>query len=308
MFKTQPIRRLVVRIIATALVMTALGNGRVLCRAQGLPVAMTKIGNPAFDLVDVNLFSADFVPTMPFEVSRIIMPHHALVLDQSSGEPGFGPRRAHAPPYDTELSDGIAAAGFKTGMVYDRVDFSHGVGLAFMQIPNANSPVGKTPDYESGAALALNTYPYTVSITVHFEGQPIVVDDRVSDPYPATAGTLVYEDGSPITYAGLLESHLPTTAAIGAPLEAPAEFILGDYEYRVRFLDANGNGWEFTAPFSVVPEPGFVALLIGALPLFGRTRRRSSCRAGLALPRASRERRGLVAGSEAGQALPYVIL
>jgi hypothetical protein len=173
---------------------------------------MTKIGNPAFDLVDVNLFSADFMPTMPFEVSRIIMPNHALVLDQTSGDTGFGPRMAHAPPYDTELSDGIAAAGFKTGMVYDRIDFSRGVGLAFMQIPKGSSPLGKTPDYESGPALALNTYPYTVSISVLFEGQQIVVDDRSSEPYPETAGTLVYEDGSPITYAALLESHLPTTA------------------------------------------------------------------------------------------------
>jgi hypothetical protein len=226
---------------------------------------MTQIGDPAFDLVDVNLFSANFVPTMPFEVSQIILPDHAVILDSATGEPGFGPRTPHDPPYDMELSEGIAAAGFKTGTVYNRVDFSRGVALAFMQISNSSSPLGKTPDYESGPALALDTYPYAISISVLFEGQPIVVDNRVSEPYPVTAGTLVYEDGTPITFAGLLESHLPTISAIGAPLDAPNEFILGGYEYQVRFVDVNGNGWEFTAPFTVIPEPSsVVAVSIGA--------------------------------------------
>jgi hypothetical protein len=226
---------------------------------------MTQIGDPAFDLVDVNLFSANFVPTMPFEVSQIILPDHAVILDSATGEPGFGPRTPHGPPYDTELSEGIAAAGFKTGTVYNRVDFSRGVGLAFMQIPNSSSPLDNTPDYKSGPALALDTYPYAISISVLFEGQPIVVDERESVPFPAKQGTLVYEDGSPITYAGLLESHLPTTGAIGAPLEAPNEFILGGYEYQVRFVDVNGNGWEFAAPFTVIPEPSAgVILSIGA--------------------------------------------
>jgi hypothetical protein len=255
-------------------VFAALAFGSNSCSSQGLPTAMTKIGNPAFDLVDVNLFSADFMPTMPFEVSQIILPNHALIIDQSTGETGFGPRVPHGPPYDTELSEGIAAAGFKTGTVYNRLDFSRGVGLAFMQIPNSSSPLGKTPDYESGPALALDTYPYAVSITVLYEGQPVIVDDRLSEPFPASPGTLVYEDGSPITYAGLLESHFPTTAAIGAPLEVPDQFILGDYEYRVRFLDAGGNGWEFNAPFTVVPEPTVLTLLIFSFLPLGQTRSR----------------------------------
>jgi hypothetical protein len=97
---------LVVRMLCGVSAFAALVLGCAPCFAQGLPIAMTKIGNPAFDLVDVNLFSANFMPTMPFEVSRIIMPHHALIVDQASGETGFGPRSMHAPPYDMVLDAG----------------------------------------------------------------------------------------------------------------------------------------------------------------------------------------------------------
>jgi hypothetical protein len=203
------------------------------------------------------------------------LPDHARYYDQVTGDLGFGPRVPHAPPYDSEISEGIAAAGFKTGTVYNREEFSRGAAIMFMQIPNEDSPVGKTPDYDSGPALSLDTYPYMVTITVLFEGEPIIADTLISEPFPATAGTLIYEDGSPITFAGLLESHLSTNRTLSAPLEIPNEIVVGDYEYRVRSLDVNGNGWEFTAPFSVVPEPKALALLILAAPRLGVMRSRA---------------------------------
>jgi len=50
----------------------------------GIPIVMTQIGNPAFDVVDVNLFSPNFVPTMSFEVSLTILPNHGLYFDEST--------------------------------------------------------------------------------------------------------------------------------------------------------------------------------------------------------------------------------
>ena len=51
---------------------------------------------------------------------------------------------------------------------------------------------------------------------------------------------------------------------------------IGNYEFRVRMIDQQGNGWQFTAPFQVVPEPTGLALLTaGALGLFVRAPRRT---------------------------------
>ena len=227
----------------------------------GIPIAMTQIGNPAFDVVDVNLFSPNFVPSMSFEVSLTVLPNHGLYFEESTGNPALKPKIPHGPPYDTEYSDGVAAAGYKTGSVYNRIDFDRGVVLAFTQVPNALSPLGATPDFAAGPALALDTYPYTIKEVLLFEGAPLFDFATTSFPYPATSAGFVDENGDPITFAGLLESHLHYDYGIFATLDVPDEFVVGQFVREVSFLDANGNGWEFSVPFQVVPEPGTLTLL-----------------------------------------------
>jgi hypothetical protein len=227
----------------------------------GIPVVMTQVGTPAFDVIDVNLFSPNFVPTAPYEVDLSILPKHGLFFDESIGYPAVGPQIPHGPPYDSELSDGVATASYKTGSTYNRVDFDRGVVLAFTQIPNDLSPFGATPDFPSGPALALDSYPYTVTDVLLFEGAQIVDFSTISLPYPATPDGFVDENGNPISFAGLHESHTHYVFGIFATLDIPDEFIVGQYVREISFLDAGGNGWEFSVPFQVVPEPGTLALL-----------------------------------------------
>lgn len=239
----------------------------------GIPVAMTQVGTPAFDVVDVNLFSPNFVPSAPYQVDLSILPNHGLFFDESTGNPSVGPQTPHGPPYDSELSDGVAAAGYRTGSVYNRIDFDHGVVLAFTQIRNALSPLGATPDFASGPALALDTYPYTVTDVLLFEGAPLIDFTTISLPYPATPDGFVDDNGDPITFAGLLESHTHYNFGIFAALDIPDEFIVGQYVREISFLDAGGNGWEFSVPFQVVPEPASWTLVASTLACIGFARR-----------------------------------
>jgi hypothetical protein len=55
----------------------------------------------------------------------------------------------------------------------------------------------------------------------------------------------------------------------------PGTELPGNYEYRGLLRDAEGNGWNISATFQVVPEPGtviLVLLLSGHVGLFGFAR------------------------------------
>ena len=235
-----------------------------------IPIAMTQIGNPAFDVVDVNLFSPNFVPTMSFEVSLTLLPNHGLYFDESTGNPAPVPRLRT----DRLTIRNIVTASLRP----DTRPEASTIALTLTAASCWPSRKFRTPCRRSAlrqtsrqAPLSRSTLTPTRSRkSCSSKSGPLFDFATTSFPYPSTPAGFGYENGDPITFAGLLESHLHYDIGIFATLDIPDEFIVGQYVRAVSFLDANGNGWEFSVPFQVVPEPSTLTLLACCLVVLFR--------------------------------------
>lgn len=167
---------------------------------------------------------------------------------------GIGPGVPHAGPYDAEMHNGVATAGYTATMTFPSAGISNGNGVysVYMLVPTGNAKVGSSPDFSSGPIIPNSLFP------IHFTGQGFrngVVWDPPANfgdfDIPALNGALK----PPFAVDG--HSHIPIFTAdsaefageLGTPLE-------GRYEYRVRMKDATGKGWDIVMPFTVTDHKG----------------------------------------------------
>lgn len=236
-------------------------------------VVVTKVGDPTFDLVDSHVFAApigtaadgyaEFATT---QATLLPPPNHV-----SNPTLGIGPGAPHAGPYDHEFADGVAAAGYQEGSSFLPSQYSNGMGvyLVFMLTGGQASPLGSSPDFASGAILPNAIFPLSITGGTYTNG---VFNDSLGDfQIPAIDQVPGFEglDG---------HSHIPLFFADN--FDFATNPVTGDYEYRVSLRDANGNGYDVTASFQVVPEPSARIMMgLGGLAVAGLSlRRRASTR------------------------------
>ena len=255
------------RITQTALLVGAvvllLGNIQQAEAQLGPIVSKTKIGNPAWEPVDFHLFSGPlevngFADIGPFLESLLPAPNHA-----SHPDLGIGPGAAHAPPYDTELGDGIVNAGVEEKTVFLGSEWSDGYGVywAWMNVPSANPAMGSSPDFANGPIIPNADFPIDNLFSVDQDGMEFEPD--FGNSVPALDGNL----NPPFNVDG--HSHYPQFVIDGHFFAAdPSLGVNGMFEYRARQRDSSGNnGWDLVARFQVVPEPS--TLLLAAIGLCG---------------------------------------
>jgi hypothetical protein len=239
-------------------------------------VLVTTVGTPTFAPVDFHLFAAPIGTAASgyaefIETQQAILPPPDHILNPILG---IGPGTPHAGPYDQEIGNGVASAGFVQSTVFSTSQYSNGAGvfLAFMLVPGANSPTGSSPDFPSGPIIPNVNFPLTIDGGTYTNG---VLNDALGqfqvpaiDQVPGFAGL----DG---------HSHIPFFFADN--FDFASNPVAGEYEYRISLLDAADNGYQIVASFQVVPEPASLVLMAIGLPaiwLFAQRRRETAIHAG----------------------------
>ncbi|HEY6134412.1 MAG TPA: PEP-CTERM sorting domain-containing protein [Rubrivivax sp.] len=258
--------------------------GRLFCVALALAssavasaavATATPFGSPSFVAaadwrpVDFHMISArlDFTETSDL-VTILPPPNHQL-------HPALfiGPGAAHAPPYDTEIGSGIAAAGIAEKTVFTVNEFDgnlgFGVFLPLMVIADpVNAPIGLTPDGNT-PMIPNSIFPMTLRYVISQNGVPFDVGGFPI--VPALDGNL----DPPFAVDG--HSHFPLFLEEDSTFLAPGMGLPGAYDFHFQLLDTRGNGYVITSSFEVtaVPEPGSILLLsIGTLAVAVRCRGR----------------------------------
>jgi hypothetical protein len=228
--------------------------------AQWSPAATieaTSFGAPAWEPVDFNMFSAaigteatGYAESLETVLSLLPEPKH-----RQHDQLGVGPGDPHDPPYDGELSAGVANLGFQRRSVFSPFEFSNGQGvyLAFMVVPRPQSATGSSPDFASGPIIQNSLFPIHSSAEsrrngVLFSPQfgfDVLALDVVDPPFAV--------DG---------HSHFPLFYNENFDFALnPQAGTAGSYEFRITLTDQTGAGWEIVAPYQVVPEPGTATLV-----------------------------------------------
>ncbi len=234
-----------------------------LVRADAI-VTITKVGNPTWAVTDIHLFTAPAEPfgTVGFATANAILAPHFFI----NGSGVVVPVPPDPGPYTNEIATGLARLG-----IPDRSTFSpqnlagtpNGIWLAYMLVPGPGSPTGSSPDYTNGPIIPEAAFPIVATEEVlrngsHFDS------GSVTTRALSTLGFTV--DGSSHR-PQLVENDLPTA---DNPLGLQVSDLGGQYQIDITLRDAQGNGYNIVAPFSVVPEPSTFALLsLGGLALAG---------------------------------------
>ena len=214
--------------------------------AQG--VRITPIGAPTWEPVDFHRFSApigtadsgyvEFGETM---LSLLPPPNHV-----SNPALGVGPGAPHAPPYDSELADGVNNLGFDEGVRFATSEFSNGAGvwLAWMNVP-APGTTGSSPDFSSGPIIPNALFP------IHFSGIDVHNGKYFSNLGAADVPPLDANLSPPFNVDG--HSHFPIFFADNADFGPTGAKLGGSYEFQIVITDQLGNGWRIEAHFAVAP-------------------------------------------------------
>jgi hypothetical protein len=227
--------------------------------------------------VDFQLFSAPigtpesgFAEFLQTALAILPEPNHRL-----HPQLGVGPGDPHAGPYTQELAQGLQAAGFVNKTVFEVSEFTapNAIIVAWMNVPGPGAPTGSSPDYESGPIISNGVFPMRFTGDVYLNGALFEQDAFGLEQQAPTGLT------PPIDVQGY--SHFPYFAAENSAFAPPGlTDLTGSYEYRWQVRDAGGNGWDISARFQVIPEPGTMTLLgTGTLVLLGcgwRRRRRAA--------------------------------
>ena len=232
-------------------------------------VLRTPVGTPAWQPTDIHLYVAPIGSAPNFEgvltslQAVLPEPNHRFHPDLF-----IGPGDPHAGPYTHEIADGLASSGFLEKTIYNSSDFSgtNGIYLAMMNVPGFGvipPAQGSSPDFASGPIIPNSLFPITTIGTTFRNGSPL----------PAfSSGAVPPLDGSlnpPFNVNG--HSHFPQFYIDNADFNGVAPE--GDYIYEIELRDTAGNGWNISAPFVVVPEPGTALMLtIGSIALLRRHR------------------------------------
>ncbi len=223
--------------------------------ASAAIVTVTAFGSPAF-VAAPTWRPVDFVTysgaTDFSDAFRILPPPN----HQFHPDLGVGPGAPHGPPYDTEISAGLAAAGIAEKTVFSVEEFDgslgNGVFTAFMVIANpANAPTGLTPDGVT-RMIPNALFPITLDITVSRNGVVFDAFGVAVPPLDASLNPPFFVDG---------HSHFPVFLEEDSTFLPPDTDPIGEYVFRVVLTDQQGNGFVVTSSFSVVPEPSSLLLL-----------------------------------------------
>jgi hypothetical protein len=216
--------------------------------AQQSVVRLERIGDPIWRPVDFHLFSAPIgTPESGFEefvttlLSLLPPPNH-----QFHPQLVVGPGAPHAPPYDTELAQGVATLGFEEGRVFGASEFSDANGIYFvwMNVPDPGS-TGSSPDFASGPIIPNTLFPITITgVSTR--------NNKVFDPALANFEVPPLDDPR-LTPPFDVEGHSHFPFFIGeATVFGPGDVgPAGNYKYTVTMTDQQGNGWTIHAHFVV---------------------------------------------------------
>jgi len=214
-------------------------------------VKITPIGHPIWKPVGFNEFSAPIgTAASGYEEFFLLM---GRILPPPNHEPnpglgfgGIGPGAPHQPPYDTEITQGLAPMGFHQGKHFRQAEFSNGMGvyIAWMTVPYPGV-TGSAVDFASGPIIPNSLFPIIATgVTYH--------NNKLFNPYlayvnvpPTTAMDPVFNvDG---------HSHFPMWIADNADFGPPGEKLNGSYEYSIDMIDNTGNGWNINVHFTIAP-------------------------------------------------------
>jgi hypothetical protein len=233
------------RTAVAAVSLTAAFSVAMVSNAQAA-IVITAVGTPKFDIVDAHLFTAPTATYFP-----AIVPNHQPTRVVHSG-------------YATELSTGLANAGFQEKTVFTESDFSapNAVMLGFVMTPNALAPNGSSFDFANGPILSVA------------DGLPSGSGDVYLNGNPYELGAFGIGVGADV-FDGL--SHIVGAVWENSAFAPPGlTSLIGDYEYRLTIRDGSNNGYNVLGSFSVaaVPEPSSMLGLLGATTMFALRRRR----------------------------------
>jgi hypothetical protein len=208
--------------------------------AEQAVVVLTPIGKPTWKPVDLHVFSAPIGTAESgyaefLETAATILPPPNHVQDPTFG---IGPGAPHPPPYDTEIGNGVAAAGFHQGQRFRVPEFSDGnaVWLAWMNVPSPGT-VGSSPDFKSGPIISNKLFPIRVFGQDTHDGKFYsVLTDFTVPKLKSVQG----------------HSHFPVFIADNRDFAPTGDSRpTGDYTYRLEMVDQSGAGWKIETTFVV---------------------------------------------------------
>jgi hypothetical protein len=212
-------------------------------------IRIERIGNPTWRPVDFHIVAGEIgtldsgFDKFGATISAMLPPpNHVL------GPCGICPGDPHAPPYDKEFAEGIAASGFHEGVRFSEEEMLNGMAIfvTYMVVPRANAPSGSSPDFANGPIIPHSVFP------IHVEGQS-TVDGRPFDPFLVITDVLTLDDFGFPGYDG--HSHFPMFIATNDEFRElagrPPMDIEGSHLYKFRMTDTTGQGWVIKARFTV---------------------------------------------------------
>lgn len=262
---------------STVLLNCALASVLAMATHAAVGATVTEVGNPVFSVVDVALFSVqvagpsgeDLFPS----IEQALQPNYERYVSTSLGLPFLLPAVPHQPPYDAELSGRVAAVGGVPGSVFEPEDlrFPSGIMLVHTIVPGDGAPIGQSFDFANGPVLPLEIYPLTTTLQIRLNNGAAIPGGPFRSYSLQEIGLATNAAGNSVDLSALRESHahgvfLPFVA----PPFVPDADLLGDYEWSFSVRDAQGNGWDVAAPFTVVPEPSSLASMLSAFVMAGQ--------------------------------------
>jgi hypothetical protein len=227
--------------------------------ADTLAIGLTKVGSPIWKPVDFQLFTA---PAAPFPDAFLDTLDLMLPLE-GPGIPVYTP---HAGPYETELSTNAAAAGFVNQQVFPQsaITFDpNAVYFMMMWLPDPGV-TGSSRDFASGPVIPNSLFPFTSHAEMWLDG--VKVETLQDQMVNIRAGDVGF-DGA---------SHRAPSQAVWYPWADSNAGPLGSHEIRWSLRDNQGNGWDMSAPFQVVPEPSALVIAVaGVMSVLAVVRRRT---------------------------------
>jgi hypothetical protein len=212
-------------------------------------IGLTQVGSPIWRPGDFQMFTA---PADPFPGAFFATLDSLLPLE-GPGVPVYTP---HAGPYATELSTNAAAAGLVNQQVFPTSAITlnpNGVYFMFMMLPSPGV-TGSSRDFASGPIIPNSLFPFTTHSEMFLDGAS--VETLQDGTFGIRAGDMTF-DGA---------SHRAPSQVVWYPwANDPNAGPNGSHEIRWSLRDNQGNGWDMVAPFTVVPEPGSITLLLAAV-------------------------------------------
>jgi hypothetical protein len=218
------------------------------------------VGTPAWEPTGAIILPASVntytFTTLPGWLGSFLEGYHRLYRDAGI----FGPGKVHLPPYDEELSMLAAAKadprGVPTPMLprqqYTLAEYTapSGIVLLFSLVPSVGAPMGLAAEFDDGPIIPNSVFPLSIDPDVY-------LNDELRQPagdteYPGydmlREPVRVDDDGNPIEVEGA--SHV----ILAFPLNDTFAGGTGQFQYQVRIIDRNSEGWLVMAPFTVTDD------------------------------------------------------